>query len=169
MTLVHKNVTKAYKKTNQNVPNVITAVVKKVAEKLGRIEVSANRDSFITMKDHKRDFMNNLTCRLINPSKSEIGIISKQILDDINKQVIHATQVNLWKSTSNAIEWFEATPEKSQHAFITFYVCDFYPSISEQLLMKGLDYVSKFTTITQQDRRIIIHAKKSLLYNQQSE
>ena len=120
------------------------------------------------MKDHKPDFMNNPTCRLINPSKSEIGIISKHILDNINKKVIHATEVNLWKSTSNVIEWFKAIPQKAQHAFITFDVCDFYPSISEQLPVKALDYASQFTTITQQDRHIIIHAKKSLLYHQNS-
>ena len=88
MTLVHKNVAKGYKKADWNVPDAITSVDKKVTEKLGlddRIEVSANTDSFITMKDHKPYFMNNPTCRLINPSKSEIGIISKQILDNINK------------------------------------------------------------------------------------
>ena len=171
MTLVDKNVTKGYKKADRNVPDAITSVDKKVAEKLGlddRIEVSANRDSFITMKDHKPDFMNNPTCRLINPSKSEIGIISKQILDNINKKVIHATQVNQWKSTSNVIQWFQAIPEKNKHAFITFDVCDFYPSISEQLLMKALDYASQFTTISQQDRHIITHAKRSLLYHQKS-
>jgi len=113
------------------------------------------------MKDHKPDFLNNPTCRLINPSKSEIGIISKQILDNINKKVIHATQVNQWKSTSNVIQWFKALPEKTKHAFITFDVCDLYPTISEQLLMKALDYASQFTAITQQDRHIITHAKKS--------
>ena len=34
--------------------------------------------------------------------------------------------------------------------------------------MKALDYASKFTKITQQDRHIIIHSKRSLLYNQNS-
>ena len=57
---------------------------------------------------------------------------------------------------------------KERHAFITFDVCDFYPSISEDLLLNALDYSSKFTTITPQDRHIIIHAKKSLLYHQNS-
>ena len=33
--------------------------------------------------------------------------------------------------------------------------------------MKALDYASQFTTITQQDRHIITHAIKSLLYRQQ--
>ena len=57
---------------------------------------------------------------------------------------------------------------KEKHAFITFDVCDFYLSISEDLLLNALDYSFKFTTITPQDRHIIIHAKKSLLYHQNS-
>ena len=169
LTLLQKNMTKAYKKTNKRIPDSITAVEKKIAESLKlehRIEVSASRDTFITLKDHKPDFINNPTCRLINPTKSEIGIISKHILDSINKEIIKVTKANLWRSTSNVIEWFKAVPNKSQHAFITFNVCDFYPSISEQLLTKALDYASQFTHITQQDRQIITHAKKSLLYHQ---
>ena len=82
--------------------------------------------------------------------------------------MIHAKQVNQWKSTSNVIQWFQAIPEKNKHAFITFDVCDFYPSISEQLPMKALDYASQFTTISQQDRHIITHTKKLLLYHQKS-
>ena len=118
------------------------------------------------MKDHKPDFLNNPTCRLINPSKSEIGIISKHILDDINTKILQATKVNLWKSTSNAIEWFKSIPEKEKQAFITFDVCDFYPSITEELLLKALDYASKFASIIPEDRQIIIHAKRSLLFHQ---
>ena len=171
MRLLNKNVTKAYKKTDGNVPDAITTKDKQIAEKLGlddRIDVSAHRDSYITMKDHKPDFANNPACRLINPSKTEIGIISKHLLDGINSKIIQATKVNLWKSTSNVIKWFNTIPEKCQHAFITFDVCEFYPSISEELLMKALDYASKFTKITQQDRHIIIHSKRSLLYHQNS-
>ena len=166
MTLVHKNVTKGYKKADWNVPDAITSVDKKVAEKLGlddRIEVSANRDPFLTMKDHKPDFMNNPTCRLINPSKSEIGIISKQILDNKEKSDPCNTSEPMEKYIKrNTV--VSSHPEKNKHAFITFDVCDFYPSISEQLLMKALDYASQFITISQQDRHIITHAKKSLLY-----
>ena len=109
--------------THPNVPDIIMLEDRKIAEKVELddwIEVSASRDSFITLKDHKPDFINNWTCRFINPSKSEVGIISKNILDCINKEVIHATKVNLWKSTSNTIEWFKVIPEKEKHAFITF-------------------------------------------------
>jgi len=167
--LLQKNVTKTYKKTNKNTPDSITSIDKKIAQDLrldDRIEVSASRDAFITLKDHKPDFINNPTCRLINPTKSEIGIISKHILDNINEEIIKVTKANLWRSTSNVIKWFQAIPNKSQHAFITFDVCDFYPSITEQLLTRALDYASRFTHITPQDRHIITHAKKSLLYHQ---
>ncbi len=151
--------------------DTITIKDKQIAENLDiddRIDVSAQRNPFITMKDHKPDFNNNPNCRLINPSKSEIGIISKKILDKINLEIIKSTNVNLWRCTNDAIEWFKAIPEKTQHAFITFDVCEFYPSISQELLMKALDYASRFTTITDQDREIVLHAKRSLLYHQNS-
>ena len=59
-------------------------------------------------------------------------------------------------------------PTNTPLAFITFDVCESYPSISEQLLAKALDYASQFTAITPQDRHIILHAKKSLLYHNNS-
>ena len=75
LNLVQKNVTKVYKKTNQSIPHTISLE--------DRIEILASRDAFITLKDH-----NKPSCRLINPSKSEIGVISKHILDKINNEVI---------------------------------------------------------------------------------
>ena len=151
LNLLQKNMTKAYKKTNKDITDSITSVNKKITKDLkldDRVEISASREAFITLKDHKPDFINNPTCRLINPTKSEIGIISKNIFDNINKEIIKVTKANLWRSTSIVIEWFQAIPNKSQHAFLTFDVHDFYPSISEQFLTKALDYASQFTHIT---------------------
>ena len=39
-----------------------------------------------TIKDHKPGFMDNPQCRLLNPSKSELGRAAKQILTRINKR-----------------------------------------------------------------------------------
>ena len=136
-----------------NTPDSITSIDKKIAQDLRLDEVSANGDAFITLKDHKPDFINNPTCRLINPTKSEIGIISKHILDNINEEIIKVTKANLWRSTSNVIKWFQAVPNKSQHAFITFDVCDFYPSITEQLLTRALDYAPLHRTATSSHTR----------------
>ena len=64
------------------------------------------------------NFVNNPACRLINPSKTEIGVISKHLLDDSNSKIVQATKVNLRRSTSNVIKWFNAIPEKCQYASI---------------------------------------------------
>ena len=80
---------------------------------------------YVTLGDHKPDFINNPTCRLINPCKTEIGIISKNILDLIYHEITQATKVNLWKTTKDTIEWFKDIPEKEKHSFITFDICDF--------------------------------------------
>ena len=56
-----------------------------------------------TLKDHKENFDNDPKCRLINPAKSNIGKISKQILQKANKQI--RTQLNLkqWQSTDQVL------------------------------------------------------------------
>lgn len=85
--LLDKNMTKSYKKANPTVLKDITATDKNIATTLGlhdRTEQTGTRNPFVTLKDHKPNFKNNTTCRLINPAKSEIGIISKQILEKIN-------------------------------------------------------------------------------------
>ena len=45
-----------------------------------RVDSMAMKEAFIMLKDHKDNFANRRTCRLINPSKTEVGRISKQIL-----------------------------------------------------------------------------------------
>ena len=105
------------------------------------------------------------TSRLINPSKQEIGKISKQILDSINKKLLNATRVNQWKNTSSVLQWFKQLPNKQRCAFITFDVVEFYPSISETLLQRALDFAANYVTISDDDRHIILQAKQSLLFN----
>ena len=44
-------------------------------------------------------------------------------------------------------------------------MCDFYPSITEKLLCKALDFANSYRPISAQERDIIIHAKRSLLFS----
>ena len=53
-------------------------------------------EAYITIKDHKEDFPHKLSLRLLNPSKSDFGKISKNILGQINKLIIASTNVNQW-------------------------------------------------------------------------
>ena len=169
--LLQKNITKSYKKANDTTAQVIEAENKKIATNLNiddRVEITANKDAFITLKDHKDNFDNNPACRLINPTKSEIGKISKKILDRVNNKIITATGINQWKSTSSVIEWFNLLDNKPKCSFICFDIVEFYPSISLNLLNRALDFAERYDTITSDERHTIIHAKSSLLnYKQQ--
>ena len=96
--LVDRNVQKSYKKADKGKEAKINKDAKTIAEELDlsdRVETMAKRDAFITLKDHKPNFNNAPTCRLINPTKSEIGRISKEILQKIVKSVATSTDVSL--------------------------------------------------------------------------
>ena len=116
-------------------------------------------------KDHKPNFVNNPTCRLINPAKSEIGKISKQFLDRINTNIATKLRLNQWKNTKAVLSWFNSIHNKENYSFIAFDVVDFYPSISIDLLNAALEFASNYDNITENERHIILHAKKSLLCN----
>ena len=119
------------------------------------------------MKDHKPNFANKPTCRLINPAKSEIGKISKVTLDRINSKITRASKFNQWKNSTSVIEWFKAIENKQHHSFICFDIVEFYPSISLDLLNKALDFASAYDNITNDERSIIIHGKNSILIHKQ--
>ena len=123
----------------------------------------AKTPAFITLKDHKDNFETNPKCRLINPSKSELGKVSKTILDNINKRLREVLHVNQWKNSSSVIDWFNSIDNKPNHTFISFDIVEFYPSITEKLLDNVILWVKSLTYIPDEHITIIKHARKSLL------
>ena len=94
------------------------------------MEIYAEREAFIKLKDHKEKFQSKPTCRLINPAKTEIGIVSKQLVEKINRNVRESTHLQQWKNTQAVIDWFSDLKDKSDKTFIKFDIVEFYPSIS---------------------------------------
>ena len=165
--LLQDNITRNYKVAPGKTYDDINSEARDIAESLElgeRIECMAKREAYVTLKDHKPNFANAHHCRLINPAKSEIGKVSKAILDRILKDTQGKLQLNLWKSTSAVTDWFMGIPEKRQCTFISFDIVDFYPSITETLLRKALEFAGQFTRISKQDIEIITHARKSMLF-----
>ena len=165
--LLQDNVTRNYKLAPKDAFTEINLEAKNIAQKLDiadRMEILAEAEAFITLKDHKERFENDLPCRLINPAKSEIGVISKIILDRITRSVQKATSVNLWQNTSSVIDWFNSISQKKNCSFVSFDVVDFYPSITETILEQALTFASQFTEVTNEEKNIILHARKSLLF-----
>ena len=163
---LEKNITKSYKKAQPETTQAIHKENKAIATKRkinDRVDTTADKDAFITLKDHKLNFTNKPTYRLINPTKSEIGKISRNILDCINSTITKKHNLNQWKNTTAVINWFKSIENKQQFSFICFHIEEFYPSINQDLLNKALDFASNYDNIITEERNIIIHAKISIL------
>ena len=73
-------------------------------------------------------------------------------------------KVNQWQQ-SPVLQWFDRLANKTDLAFICFDVVEFYPSISEALLIHALDFVSEHLNISASERQTIINSKHSLLFS----
>ena len=166
--LLTENITKTYKKTSASAVMHVNKEAKSIATKLGvadRIEQYANRNAFLTLKDHKDNFESNPKCRLINPAKSDIGVISKFYLDSVNTKLRQRLQINQWRNTDEVIRWFTAIPDKPHSRFIKFDIADFYPSISQDLLRNAIKFADINSCSIDSDAvNVIMHSRKSFLF-----
>ena len=166
---LRNNVTKTYRKAPPGLEKVINLEAKEIAKSINlddRIECIAKNNAFVTLKDHKQNFRSAVPCRLINPCKSELGKISKIILENINKTLIEKLNVNQWKNTETVIHWFKSIEQKSRCFFIQFAVIEFYPSMTENVLEEVIVFAKQHTEIAEKDLGIIKHCRKSLLYHE---
>ena len=79
--LLKDNVTAKYKKASNQVIKNINKEAKSIATKLeldNHIEQYSNNSTFITIKDHKPNFPNNIKYHQINPVKSQIVNITNE-------------------------------------------------------------------------------------------
>ena len=130
------------------------------------MEQYADQSAYITLKDHKENFRTKLSFRLINPPKSEIGIVSKIELEKINRAITSQTKCNQWRNTQAVIDWFKSIPNKTKTRFINFDIVEFYPSITENLLNNAVSYAQTLTIIPDDIIRLIKQARKSLLFTE---
>lgn len=108
--VLKENVTKNYKKTDVRVSNQINNEAADIANKMklsDKRNVMRKKNAFITFNTTK-NFFNRPKCRLINPAKSEVGRISKIILEDLNKSIRSETNLLQLRNTSEVIRWFES-------------------------------------------------------------
>ena len=103
------SITSQYKRDEDNTEDTINDAAKYITDKLkisDRVEITAKKEAYITLKDHKQHFYDNPKCRLINPKKSQIGKISKQMLQNINVQIRNIKCLKQWRNTTADLDWF---------------------------------------------------------------
>ena len=73
--------------------------------------------------------------------------------------------VNQWRDADSVITWFESIKNKNKCIFMQYDIEEFYPSISEDLLEKSINYARTFVDISSNEEETIMHCRKSLLFN----
>ena len=89
------------------------------------MDINSESNYFITPKNHKENFHNNSSVRLINPAKNELGRLSKFIIQAMNKELRHKFNLNLLKNTEDVIDWFNSINEKQLCKFVLFDINSF--------------------------------------------
>ena len=161
-----KEIMKSYRRVDTHVTDDIDKEAASLAHEVqldNRIEGIALKQSFLTIKDHKEDFPGKLSFRLITPAKSNMGQISKSILDRVNSKVREETRYNQWRSTKDTLLWFRQLENKEDLLWFKFDIEAFYPSISEELLKKTLDFLKEFDYISDWEEEVIFHSRRSVL------
>ena len=164
--ILRNSINSEYKKATLQKEQSVIDGEKRLASSLGisdRVEVMAKSEAYVTLKDHKPDFVNSPSYRLLNPNKGNMGKVSKDILQSMNDRLRELTKYSQWKSSAEVIKWFDEIKNKERASFIQFDIDKFYPSISEDLLNTALDWASELVEISVQQRHIISSTKQNLL------
>ena len=114
-TILTNNLTKTYRKAERSTQLTIDREAKTISKTLQlekRMERYDERPAFISLKDHKENFKHNTKWRLNNPSKGDMGVVSKKFLEEIDNKLSNHLCYNQWRSTSTVIEWFKAIENK---------------------------------------------------------
>ena len=87
--LRNQNITAEYKKSTLEAVEDNDKRSGEIAVKLkldDRMQKYSNKECFVTLKDHKENFIGRPLCRLISPAKNELGRVFKIKLEEINRK-----------------------------------------------------------------------------------
>ena len=167
---LHENVTSDYKVAAPDETDIVNLKSAEIAKDLNlgkRMHVQTTPEAFITLKDHKNEFMSRPSFRLINPAKSDVGKVGKQLIEDIIRPLREKLEVQQWRSTNEVINWFKGIKDGKSKVFCKFDIKSYYPSITKDLLKKSLDFASEECQlkIPKKEIEIILHSCESFLFH----
>ena len=135
-----------------------------INDRLGKFQ---KKDAYILFKDHKPNFINKLQTRLINPSKTELGKISKNIIQNIVTNVREANHSNLWRNSLDTIEWFRGIKKKTKVKLALYNLTSltFIRPYQKKILIDSINYAKEYIDITKEQYDIILACRKTVLEN----
>ena len=164
---LRKEVEKGYRKADYKEVDNVRIEQNDIAEAMGiedRLFGTQEKEAFITLKDHKEDFGLRASVRLINPAKNELGKVAMKMLKDMIRDLKFETRLKQCISTGEVLKWFRGLEGKKDLKFIIFDVEAFYPSITEELFNRALDWAATITDVTSRQRQVFLKSCKSFLF-----
>lgn len=108
----------------------------------------------------------NSSIRLICPTTSDLGTVSKGILDRIISSLTLKLGYSLWQCTVDVITWFDGRLNKWPLSFIQFNIANDYASIYTILLNKDLIFARGYVNVSDQVINFIPSTRKTpIKYN----
>ena len=92
-----------------------------------------------------------------------MGRVSKILIQNIVDNLKTKLGLNLWISTSDAINWFDKIQNKSRATFIQFDIVEFYPSIKENMLLDAIKFAKEYINIAPADIDLIMACRNNIL------
>ena len=134
--LLDENFIKTFQKSTKQLENNLIMKTKHFVKNIkveDWIESLVQKTAFITPKENKANFGTSHPCRLIKPSKSEMGNVSKVKLEKVSEKLVTSLNLNQWKNTDSVINWFSTNENKSQYFVIQLDISESYSSISKNI------------------------------------
>ena len=91
-----ENVTKEYMKAEKEGLKIVNQMAAEIATNLklaGRVQKHTETQCYVTFKDHKNDLMDKKPYRLINPAKTDLGKISKIVMEKLCRELRDKTSL----------------------------------------------------------------------------
>ena len=167
---LNENVTADYKVAAPDETDIVNQKSAEIAKELKlekRMHIHTTSEAFITLKDHKEEFMSRPSFRLINPAKSDVGRVAKQLIEDILNKLRPTLKVQQWRSTKEVIDWFKRIKNGKSKVFFKFDIKSYYPSITKNLLQKSLKFAQEECQLkmSEKEMEIILHSCESFLFH----
>ena len=68
-----------------------------------------------------------------------------------------------WKNSYSVVDWFKKLENKEKAHFIVFDIVNYYPSISQEILQKSINWAKNFVEFSENEVETIMETKKSFL------
>ena len=124
------------------------------------MNLNAESNCFITIEDHKENFLNHPKARLINPWRNELGTISKAILDSIS-YLKYPKPANGKTRFRSAVKWFLSLKDKHPMNSLCWISKISTQDLSQDMFNKTLNVANKYINILKCDINVIHHSRKS--------